>query len=138
MSDGEQETAQVDVLRPYEGVPFDPNFFCSVLPGRVGAMCPGASKDVPVVLVHLVDGTTLDVCHIAQLAPLWVAIAAFRNTPSCEQMDIEFVPYATIHRVTVSARSESERAIGFQIDHSSSAIKGNAPPPPDAGQISAP
>jgi hypothetical protein len=132
------ELALAAAQDPYEGVPFDPNFFCTILPGRVGALCPGVSKHVPVVLVHLVDGSVLDVCHIAQLSPRWVAMAAFRNAPSCEEMDLHFVPYSTILRVTLSARSVSERQIGFQIDHAASAIKhletaGGAQVDPDQG-----
>jgi len=108
--------------------PFGPSFFRSVLSERVEAHCRGASTDVAVVLLHLVDGRSLDLCHVAQVAPGWIAVAAFRDVPTCEEMDLVFVPYGAIHRITISARARTERVIGFRRERS--ATSGRTPPEP--------
>lgn len=43
---------------------FDQTFYATVLPDLVKAECAGQPGTVPVVELRLVDGTTLDVCHI--------------------------------------------------------------------------
>lgn len=100
----------------WQGVPFGASFFAEVLPSRVRDLCPGRDADVPVVLLHLGDGTTLDVCHVAQLAPRWIALAVFGEQLSCERMDLVYVPYEAIVRITVSRRPPSARPIGFRVD----------------------
>ena len=122
MTHQEKQSPSEQRSRIYDGIPFDPGFFCEMLPGRVGALCPAPSNNTHVVYLHLTDGTTLDVCHVVKLAPLWIAVAAFRDVPSCDEMDIQFVPYSTIHRVAVTSRGTSERTIGFQPDRSSMAL----------------
>jgi len=110
-------------LQASEACPFGASFFCTVLFDRVWALCHGSSPGVPIVQLHLVDGSVLDLCHVTQLAPQWISVAVFREVPSCDDMDLVFVPYAAIHRVTISARPPAERPIGFQMDRSEAALK---------------
>ncbi len=99
---------------PLSGPPFDAEFFTTVLAERVSAVCatdPGATS---VVLVHLADGTVLDVCHIEQLLPRWMAAMVFRETGDDDEMDLVLVPYALVTRVTISLRPAAQRPIGFR------------------------
>jgi hypothetical protein len=96
-------------------VPFGPAFFATVLSDRVREVCDGHPDPLPVVELHLADGYLLDVCHIAAIEQPWVAVAAFRDRETCEEMDLLFVPYAMIIRVSVSVRHKSERPAGFAL-----------------------
>lgn len=100
------------------GASFDQGFFTTVFSDRVKADCEGHQAGTPVVLLDLVDGTTLDLCHVEGLAPRWMLVAAFRGEPSCEAMDLVFVPYESILRVTVSSRDAQARARGFNLTKS--------------------
>ena len=91
-----------------------PDFFRTQLADRVRARCSDEA-DVPVVQLRLADGTTLDVCHIPTIERLWLAVEAFRDPETCEDMDLVFIPYETVTRVTVSARPQRERPIGFRM-----------------------
>ena len=66
------------------------------------------------VLLHLADGAILDLCHIEQLFPDWMAGRVYWDPKTCDRMDLVFVPYALITRVTFSLPSIHERRIGFQ------------------------
>lgn len=96
--------------------PFDGPFFQTILPDRIQAACPGSSGAIPVVLLQLADGRTLDLCHIDLLTPHWMAVEAFRDTVSCEEMDVVFVPYEMIALVTLSRRSPAQRRVGFRLE----------------------
>jgi hypothetical protein len=89
-------------------------FFQTIFPERLVAACQAHSEEVPVVLLQLADERELDLCHIELLAPEWMAAAVFRNTASCDDMDMVFVPYEMITRVTLTHRNAKERHLGFQ------------------------
>lgn len=112
------EALVADLLGPVFGLPF----FCTVLRSRLHQHCPGVTPDVPQVLLHLAGGVVLDLCHIVELSPRWIAAAVFRDARSCEEMDLEFVPYELIVRVTLSRRPADERRIGFDAERSTAAI----------------
>jgi hypothetical protein len=97
------------------GPPFGPAFFATVLGDRVRAACDGQPEHVPVVELHLADGLTLDLCHILGVEPQWLAVQAYRDRETCEEMDLVFAPYGLITRVTVSMWQPSQRPIGFQL-----------------------
>jgi hypothetical protein len=101
---------------------FDPGFFTTVFADRLKAACEGHPPETPVVLLDLVDGSTLDLCHIEGLAPRWLLVAAFRGEPTCERMDLVFVPYESILRVTVSSRDAQAPAMGFSLAKSLPAL----------------
>lgn len=97
------------------GPPFGPAFFATVLHDRVRAACDGHPELVPVVELHLADGLTLDLCHIPDLEAQWLAAEAYRDRERCEEMDLVFVPYGMITRVTVSMWHPNQRPIGFDL-----------------------
>ena len=118
------ETIQVDFT---VGPPFNFHFFRTMFPDRVRSMCPGQGEQIPGVVLKSVDDCTLDLCHIMLLAPKWMAVAAFRETGTCEEMDTVFVPYESILRVTVSARDGARRHMGFRFDQTAPALVETAP-----------
>lgn len=97
------------------GPPFGPEFFTTVLAERVRAECQGRPNQVPVVEVHLLDGYTLDLCHIPGAEPQWMAAYSYRDRETCEEMDLLFIPYGLVTRVTISLWHTSQRPIGFQL-----------------------
>lgn len=113
------EALLAELAGPTFGLPF----FCSVLRGRLERHCAGAGPEVPQVLLHLAGGSVLDLCHIVELAPRWIAAATFRDARSCEQMDLEFVPYELIVRVTLSSRPAEEHRLGFDAERSAAALQ---------------
>lgn len=98
------------------GPPFGPEFFATVLAARVHAACDGHPDGVPVVELHLADGMTLDVCHIPAIERQWLAAEVYRDKETCEEMDLMFVPYAFLTRVTVSMWHRNQRPIGFRLE----------------------
>lgn len=107
---------------------FGPEFFVTILSSRLQSHCSGIGPEVPRVLLHLVGGAALDVCHVVELTPRWIATAVFRDDRSCEQMDLEFVPYELILRITLSSRPAEERPLGFDIQRSQAALQAASQP----------
>ncbi len=97
------------------GAPFDLAFFVTVFPEHVRQVCPNESGRKVAVLLHLTDGTVLDLCHVAVASNRWIAAAVFRNG-GCDSMDMVFVPFETIQRITVSEKEASDRHLGFAAD----------------------
>ena len=100
---------------PSVGPPFGPTFFATVLVDRVRALCDGHPGEVPVVELQLADGLTLDMCHVPAVQAEWVAVEAYRDRETCEDMDLVFVPYGFITRVTLSMWHPGQRPIGFDL-----------------------
>ena len=94
----------------------DAAFFQEAFPGLIKEECSGRPDYVPVVHLHLSDGTFLDVCHIPQLAPAWIGVVYFRDPGSCEDMDYAFLPYGLINRVTLSFHDPQSRRLGFRVE----------------------
>lgn len=106
------EEAPVSV--PRRRACFDATFFSQFLGERARAFCAKQPDSTPVVLLHLADGAVLDLCHIDQLFADWMAVSVYRDPKTCDRMDLAFVPYAWVTRVTLSLPSVHERRIGFQ------------------------
>jgi hypothetical protein len=111
----ESEPAPALVVPP--GPPFGPSFFLTVLADRVREQCDLQPESIPVVELHLGDGVTLDLCHVAGLGPQWVGAQFYRDRETCTDMDVAFVPYGLITRVTLSMWHRSQRPIGFDLEH---------------------
>ncbi len=92
---------------------FDAAFYSTVLPERVMAECRARPDDVPVVVLHLANGKTLDLCHIVHLGERWLAVQHFRDSEACTDMDVAFLPYELVAMVTVSLHHPSSRRAGF-------------------------
>ncbi len=115
-----------EITGPVFGLPF----FMSVLKSRLMRHCNEVGPDVPQVLLHLAEGSVLDLCHIVELSPKWIAAAVFRDdADSCDKMDVEFVPYELIIRVTLTGRSaEGPRRLGFDVNRSVAALEAATAP----------
>ena len=121
---------------PASRAPFNHLFFQTIFAERLRSVCHGHSEEVPVVLLQLTDDRELDLCHIELVAPQWMAVAVFRDGPTCEAMDTVFVPYEMVTRVTISRRNSRERHLGFQaerpipmvLDDPAEALGGNQAP----------
>jgi len=126
--DGEQAER---ILREFSGPVFGLKFFAELLSGRLRASCAAADGEVPQMLLHLGDGVALDVCHITEFAPRWMALMVFRGDRACAAMDVEIVPYGLITRVTLSGLPSEERRIGFDVKQSMAALSGDSNSSPE-------
>lgn len=107
---------------------FDAKFYQAVLPESVQQHCSATPEHVPVVELHLPDGTTLDVCHIETLADTWFAVVYFRNLMAGDDVDRAFLPYPLVQWITVSAHPPHVRRIGFDVARSAAATVILPPP----------
>jgi hypothetical protein len=103
---------------------FDAAFFQTVFPERLQVQCQAQPERVPVVELHLADGTKLDVCHFAFLAESWLAVAYYRDGRSDPELDTAFLPYGLIARVTVSLHPIESRKLGFRAQEPKALIPG--------------
>ena len=94
---------------------FDAHFYQTVLLDRVAKECQGQPQQVPAVLLFLSDGSRLDICHITACDDTWLGVAYFRDTATCEDMDLAYVPYKLVTRVTVSLHHPQTRRLGFDV-----------------------
>lgn len=94
---------------------FDREFFEHLLPIRAATVAAAHPEQVPVVRIHLGDGTVLDTCRVATPSDAWLEVAYFREAPTCDDVDYTFVRYAAIARVTISQPHRRERALGFGV-----------------------
>ena len=92
---------------------FGPSFFLGQLGRFVRDRCPDPTENLPTVEVRLVDGETLDVCHIIGVSPRWVMLAVRDTASHRDEMAIKLVPYETIQRVGISTRRAEGSSIGF-------------------------
>lgn len=113
-----RSTEQAPVAMQVPHACFDGPFFANFLGNRARSLCEGKPDRTPVVLLHLADGAVLDLCHIEQLFPEWVAASVYFDPRSCERMDVVFVPYSLISRVTIALPPAAERRIGFHTESS--------------------
>ncbi len=107
---------------------FDASFYQSVLPERVAQECKANPQLVPVVTLHLASGGRLDLCHILHLADTWFAVQYFRDTQTCQDMDVAFLPYELVNMVTVSLHHPSSRKLGFMLTGESDLVSPAAVP----------
>jgi cell wall assembly regulator SMI1 len=94
---------------------FDREFFGAILPEHVRRSLAAHDDKTAIVEVHLGDRTVLDLCHVVRLDDKWVALAHYCRDDPHDDVDIAFVPYATIVRVSLTLRSNAERDMGFQM-----------------------
>ncbi|HEU0075264.1 MAG TPA: hypothetical protein VFS30_14765 [Dehalococcoidia bacterium] len=95
---------------------FDASFYAETLPNLVQTECRRQPDKTPVVELRLGDGTTLDVCHVTQLAERWLGVTFFRDAEKCDDMDVSLLPYELVTRITVSLHHQQTRKLGFSIE----------------------
>ena len=92
---------------------FERAFFDSALPEQIRALAADNPAQTPVLHLHVSGGTVYDVCHLIALAESWLSLAFFREPDTCDDVEVAFIPYNQIIRVTVSLPDAGERPIGF-------------------------
>ncbi|HZE99935.1 MAG TPA: hypothetical protein VE981_23205 [Planctomycetota bacterium] len=92
-------------------VPFNRTFFNVTLGDLVEPKKDQAQK----LTLYLVDGTTLDVCRIEEMADGYLALRAYRAGSDTCDTSLHLIPYGTIYRLEIaqdSAETDSSR-MGF-------------------------
>jgi len=80
-------------------VPFNRTFFNVTLADLVEPGKDGAQK----LTLYLVDGTTLDVCRIEEMADGYLGVRAYKaGTDACDTT-LHLIPYGTIYRLEIAA-----------------------------------
>jgi hypothetical protein len=121
---------------------FDTRFYLAALPSYIQQRCTVREGDVPVLQLHLADGTQLDLCHIVSLADSWFTVAYFRNPEESGDADEAFLPYGLVQWITLAFHPPHVRHIGFDVARSREAALASARAaaglPPGPGQMSPP
>jgi hypothetical protein len=117
---------------------FDGRFYQAVLPDAVKQQCQMNPGHVPVVELHLADGTTLDLCHIVAFGPTWFAVAYFRNPAEGDEVEQALLPYPLVQWITLSAHPPQVRHIGFDVERSVAATQLEPVAPPTSLEVPAP
>jgi hypothetical protein len=92
-------------------VPFNRTFFNVTLADLVEPTKDRAQK----LTLYLVDGTTMDVCRIEDMADGYLALRAYRTGSDACETTMHLIPYGTIYRIEIShheAEDEGSR-LGF-------------------------
>ena len=110
---GAGQPAATAFMRADLGCAFGPSFFLAHLGRFVRNHCPDPKENLPTVNVHLVDGETLDVCHIIGVSPRWVMLAVRNAASHRDGMAVELVPYESVRRVGIGTRHVEGSSIGF-------------------------
>src|SRR5581483_3810189 len=100
---------------------FDAKFYQTVLPASLQQSCSTQPEHVPVVELHLPDGTTLDLACIEALTETWLAVEYFRNPTQDNVTETAFLPYSLVQWITVSMHPQHMRHIGFDMARSATA-----------------
>ncbi|HVA40430.1 MAG TPA: hypothetical protein VNF49_07180 [Candidatus Binataceae bacterium] len=97
---------------PASAVPFDRQFFETLLPQAVQAFCQQVECHIPRVELYTLDGAVLFVNGISGVTDSWVAVHGSRENHD-HPIQV-FVPYQTIFRVEIHPESdEARRHLGF-------------------------
>lgn len=82
--------------------------------------------------IHLATGEVLSLCHVAGLAPCFVALVIREPDRSDGRMATELVPYSIIMRVTIRAATGADRHMGFDATHVPHILSSRRPLSPEA------
>lgn len=97
---------------------FGPIFFLRHLRGLIREQCPEPSEGIPRVVLHLMDGSELDVCHVIGIDARWIALAIREpeQKPGPMAMRTELIAYPMIVRIAIyAARQVSSHHVGFDV-----------------------
>jgi hypothetical protein len=115
--EAERAQAAAAFVKADLGSAFGPSFFIGHLGRFVRDRCPDPTENLPMVEVRVVDGETLNVCHIIGVSPRWVMLAVRDPTGHRDEMAVKLVPYETIQRIGISTRRADGSSIGFSQPH---------------------
>ena len=110
--DASQLEARRALARADRECPFGPSFFLGQLGRFVRDHCPDPSEQLPVVEIHLIDGGTLDLCHIIGVSSQWVMLAVHDGAGG-DEMSIELVPFGFVRGVSIRSRHAKGESAGF-------------------------
>ena len=79
-------------------VPFNRTFFNVTLADLVEPTKDSAHK----LTLYLVDGTTMDVCRIEEMADHYLGLRAYRSGSDACDTTLHLIPYGTIYRIEIS------------------------------------
>ena len=110
---------EAPVAVPASGYPFGPEFFLESLRSFVRDRCPDPAEALPLVEVHLADGSLFNLCHVIAVTSSWLALAVRddRGHEGDMEMHTELVPYGLICRVTIRGHAPNSTSVGFNIAH---------------------
>ena len=92
---------------------FGPSFFLSHLGRFVRDHCPAPDEHLPTVQIRLLDGQTLNLCHIIGISPRWVILAIRDPGNHQNEMAIDFVPFEMVQGVRIRTRHAGAASVGF-------------------------
>ena len=78
--------------------PFNRTFFNVALADLVEPTKDQAHK----LTLYLVDGSTMDVCRIEEMADGYLALRAYRSGTDACDTTLHLIPYGTIYRIEIS------------------------------------
>lgn len=94
------------------GIPFNRQFFETILPQAVQTFCNQVECNNPRVELYTADGFTHYINGISGVTDLWVALQTTREDH--DHTVQVFLPYQTIYRVEIHPESdESRRRLGY-------------------------
>ena len=94
------------------GIPFDRQFFETILPQAIKAYCEQSNCTSPQVQVATIDGALHHIVGISGVTDSWVAVQASREDHP-HVMEI-FLPYQTIYRIEIHPEGdEGHGHLGF-------------------------
>ena len=132
VSERTREAATEPGLPDPGGCAFGPGFFLGQLRAFARERCPDPAEGLPSVSVHLATGEVLSLCHVAGLAPCFVALVIREADRGDGRMATELVPYSLITRVTIRAATGADRHVGFDATHVPHILSGRRPLSPEA------
>jgi hypothetical protein len=128
-------------LKHRDGPPFARSFFETVLPAMVQS-CECADDHEPQVLVHLGDGTQIDVHRVIGLGDRFAVLSVFQEGPgedgierTSDDLAVEAIPFDLVLRATVRRiRRKKTRRFGFSVEPAPAIsipqVEDRAPGPP--------
>jgi hypothetical protein len=132
MREAAREPTEEQVPPDPGGCAFGPGFFLGQLRAFARDECPDPAEGLPAVVVHLATGEDLSLCHVAGLAPSFVALVVREPDAGDGRMHMELVPYALITRVTIRPSSRADRHVGFDATLVPHILGGRQPLSPEA------
>lgn len=92
-------------------MPFNRTFFNVTLTDLVEPAKDQAQK----LTLYLVDGSTMDVCRIEEMADAYLALRAYRTGSDACDTTLHLIPYGTIYRIEISqqGREDEGSRLGF-------------------------
>jgi len=89
--------------------PFNRTFFNVTLADLVEPAKDQSQK----LTLYLVDGTTMDVCRIEEMADQYLALRAYRTGSDSCDTTLHLIPYGTIYRLEIAQHSTDNDRMGF-------------------------